>query len=316
MNRTNHLPRYTALGALALFAAAGATLALLPSTPAVAGKAADQYAALPSTLTLTGVVRDFKEKSVSGGHADFERDPTGGFGHYMNQAADQLDADGKPVFSSAGYRVASNWTDKSGRNMISPRSYITAKTGDKAGSLDRTKSGSVTSANSFAQWWRDVPGMNVSKQLALTLVRQANSNIYTFDDNTDANFKNKGGFFPINGELFGNSGGSTPNQNFHFTFELGTEFVYQRGTGQVFTFTGDDDVLVYIDGKLVIDLGGVHSAISQSVELDRLNWLENGKSYNLKFFFAERHRTQSNFRIDTTLQLRSVEPPAVSGVYD
>ena len=161
-----------------------------------------------------------------------------------------------------------------------------------------------------------MPGVNVSKPLSIELVRTAGTSVYTFNDKTDTKYKSLGGFFPINGDLLGNSGGSTPNQNFHFTYELETEFIYEKGKGQVFTFTGDDDVWVYIDGKLVIDIGGVHSAVSQSVSLDRLTWLNDGQSYKLKFFFTERNRTQANFRIDTTMVMRTVQPPATSGVFD
>jgi len=298
-----------ALAAGALVMAAGLTAGV-----ATGSHRADPYAALPSSLSLTGVVRDFRERSVAGGHVDFERQPTGGFGVYRGMVKDDLDADGKPVFASTGFKLGSDWKDKAGRARIADRSYIAAAKGDVKGSVSTTSTGAVTNAESLAQWFRDVPSLNSSKQVTLSLVRQAGSNIYTFNDRTDAGFAGKGGFFPINGELFGNSKNNT--KNYHFTYELETEFVYQKGKGQVFTFTGDDDVWVFIDGKLVIDIGGVHGAASQTVELDRLSWLQDNEDYKLKFFFAERHRTESNFRMDTTMVLRSVDPPTTTALYD
>jgi fibro-slime domain-containing protein len=262
------------------------------------------------------VIRDFRERTATGGHPDFELTPAGGFAAYQQECQDTLDSDGKPVFRSAGKKVNSDWKDASGRAMMQPRSYINALPGDVAGSISSSDGGALTSASRFAQWYRDVPGVNVSMPLNLTLVRQAGTNTYTFNDRTDPHYSNLGGFFPINGELFGNSGGTTPNQNFHFTFELSTNFRYQRGTGQVFNFTGDDDVFVFVDGKLVIDLGGIHAATNQSINLDRLNWLVDGQDYQLKFFSAERHRTQSNVRIDTNMMLRTIQVPQVTHMYD
>ena len=285
------------------------------SATGAAPPTADPYQNLPASIQLTGVVRDFKERSVSGGHPDFERAPTGGFAHYMQQAADELGSDGKPVFRGTGKKVNTNWRDSMNRNIISPKSYISARTGDAAGALATGDGGSTTTAANFANWFNDVPGVNLSRPLAISLNRRANTNIYTFDDRTDATYTNRGGFFAIDGELFGNSSG-TPVHNFHFTFELSTSFLYRRGGGQAFTFTGDDDVFVYIDNKLVIDIGGVHSAVSQTIELDRLNWLQDGQRYDLKFFFAERHRTQSNFRIDTTINLENAQLPTTAPLYD
>ncbi len=301
--------RHSIFTALGLTTAAGL---LLPMGTPSARADGDPFASLPSTLVLSGVVRDFKERSVAGGHPDFEAVPAGGYGHYMNSVAEMLDADGKPVYTGSGKKVSTQWRDKNDR-PLHPSLYDSSR-GDKAGSWGVADKGGITSGASFAQWFRTVPGVNMAKDVSITLRRQANSNVYVFDDRTDENFANLGGFFPINNQMFGNSAGD--NKNFHFTYDLATTFIYKPGQGQVFKFRGDDDVWVFINGKCVIDIGGVHSAVEQTVELDRLANLVPGGVNTLHFFFAERHRTQSNFRIETTINLRSAELPNTSHVYD
>ncbi|MEO7093955.1 MAG: fibro-slime domain-containing protein, partial [Polyangiales bacterium] len=62
------------------------------------------------------------------------------------------------------------------------------------------------------------------------------------------------------------------------------------------------------NGKLVIDLGGVHGAEDAEVDLDARAaelGITKGKVYPLDFFFAERHTSESTFRIDTTLDFVS-----------
>jgi fibro-slime domain-containing protein len=310
--RSARLPRLAARASV-LAAFAGAALATSSSGVAQPG---DPYHDLPAQIVLTGIVRDFREANSRNGHADFERQPTRGFAHYANQVQDQLDEEGKPVFRGTGKKVTTQFRDAQGRNRMPNRDYIQSRSGDVNGALESQDGGSTTTAERFRQWFRDVPGVNMSAPLSVRLVRQSGTNVYVFDDRADAFYQGRNGFFPINGELFGNSGGSTPNQNFHFTYELDTQFVYRRNQGQVFTFRGDDDVYVFIDGKLVIDLGGVHSAVEQSIDLDRLTWLQDGETYQLKFFFAERHRTQSNFRITTSITLQNAELPVTEALFD
>jgi fibro-slime domain-containing protein len=61
-------------------------------------------------------------------------------------------------------------------------------------------------------------------------------------------------------------------------------------------------VFVYIDKKLVINLGGIHARQQADVAIDSLG-LTKGTEYPLDFFSAERHVTQSNMLITTTLGL-------------
>jgi fibro-slime domain-containing protein len=305
--------------AAALAALAGASVWTASAQQSVASGAgstssSDPYASMPSTVQLSATVRDFRASNDTNGHPDFERQPTSGYAHYMGQAADQLDADGLPAFKSTGYSVTKEWTNAAGQNIINPRSYINAKSGDKAGTLASGTGGSTTTEANFKQWYRDVPGTNVSAVIPLTLNRQTNTNRYVFDSATDKPWSTIGGFFPIDNELYGNY--RTSGHNFGFTTMIDTTFQYEKNKGHVFTFTGDDDVFVYIDGKLVIDLGGVHAKTAQTIELDRLNWLVDGNNYSLKIFHAERHTTESNFRIETTLNLKSVQPPASAGLSD
>ena len=266
----------------------------------------------PDQIVLSGVIRDFHERTAEGGHPDFERRPDSGFGHYAGNVAMELDENGKPVFTGNGYKVTRQWQDRFRRN-IAPHMYgVNDGDTDVAGQRSHDDHGAIDSAESFAQWYRDVPGVNMSQRLDLTLIRQEDGS-YVFDDREDPRFEDRRGFFPIDGELLGNSRGSS--HNYHFTFELATQFTYDREANHVFQFTGDDDVWVFINGQLVIDLAGVHGAMDQVVELNRLD-LEDGETYSLHFFFAERHRTESNFRITTTLELSSPSLPSVTAAFD
>jgi fibro-slime domain-containing protein len=273
----------------------------------------------PDSITLVGVVRDFREWNVDGGHSDFDLDGRGAAwcgcntGVWSDIVADTLGVDSKPEYSGDAFLVSTDWKDSSGRPIY--HGLSSAAAGDSAGVKGCSGSGGVASAASFDQWFTDVPGVNMSEALELTLVRQSDGS-YVFDDTTDPAYSSLGGFFPIDGRLFGNSPVKKGvDHNYHFTVELHTQFTYDADAAPMFKFVGDDDVFVFIDGKKVIDLGGIHAAREQHVDLSRLG-LTDGETYNLDFFFAERNRVASNFRIVTNLQLKATKLPSVSASYD
>jgi fibro-slime domain-containing protein len=143
----------------------------------------------------------------------------------------------------------------------------------------------------FADWYHDVLGINQPLPVTIHLVESSpGSGRYVYD--SDA-------FFPIDGQGFGNEGF---NHNFHFTTEIHTSFKYQGG--ESFTFRGDDDLWLFVNSRLAIDLGGLHEPVMQTVNLDQRAselGLVRGQTYAMDIFHAERHTVASTFHIETTI---------------
>ncbi len=149
----------------------------------------------------------------------------------------------------------------------------------------------VSGPETFEQWYRDVPGTNLKTTIELPLSPTNSArDVYGYSNTS---------FFPIDGQLFGNEG---EDHNYGFTVEIVTSFRYNGG--ETFTFYGDDDVFVFINRRLAIDLGGIHEAMSRTVDLDvaadELGIVPGGM-YSMHIFFAERHPIASDFVLETSL---------------
>ncbi len=94
--------------------------------------------------------------------------------------------------------------------------------------------------------------------------------------------------------------------NYHLSLEGHAEFVYHYSSNLYFTFTGDDDVYLYINGTRVLDLGGAHSIVEATININDVAekcGLQEGQTYSFDFFYLERHGTAANFGIETNIQL-------------
>ena len=116
-------------------------------------------------------------------------------------------------------------------------------------------------------------------------------------------------------------------RNYGYTLVSNGEFVYQENENLYFEFEGDDDVYLFINGQLVLDLGGGHSVSSCRFNVnDYVEWaktvlnnptnysatqvaranalnLEDGEIASFDFYYMERHGYGANMRILTNMHI-------------
>ncbi len=152
---------------------------------------------------------------------------------------------------------------------------------------------------SFADWYVNTPSVN--KPYVMDLWLEPQGEFFVFDTTK---------FFPLDAPWDTFSAGDLQSdgiaeRNFLFTTEIHTAFEY-KGT-EVFNFRGDDDVWIYVNNKLAVDIGGIHSAQDGNIDLAARGaefGLTVGQVYNLDMFQAERNPVGSNFRIQTSLDFK------------
>lgn len=114
--------------------------------------------------------------------------------------------------------------------------------------------------------------------------------------------------------------------NYHFGLSMNLDFKMPETSKSdiIFKFTGDDDVWVFVDGKLVLDLGGIHEAITGTINLSKGIYSVGSKMYelssvlssdfasgtehNIKMFYLERGGTLSNCSIQFNIPIENDVP--------
>jgi len=209
--------------------------------------------------------------------------------------------------SDIAFDITEDFLDIEGRPVLS----------DENPYVSGPNEGPPHTAASFAQWYRTSPTLDSQGNLEIVgelLLGSSGDNVYQFSSSS---------FFPLDDAALAPF--AWPNEpmygemlfsghNFGFTTEVHYFFVYQGD--EVLSFSGDDDLWVFVDGFLCLDVGGLHPSQSDVMSFadptaandtndmkqegivsackDRL---VSGNVYEVAIFHAERHTNASNFSL-------------------
>lgn len=252
---------------------------------------------------IPAVYRDFISKNLTGGHSDF--DLGGGTQDGVPGVVEGLlDADGKPVLANgSGVGIASTasfaqwYRDAAGKNSTVLGELVLYDNGDSAfvnrfgpaGEQYEATNGTLHDGNPLFFPLQGVPDCVGAERVgcALPETRYQASSLENPSLET--------------GNWVNDTTG--PLRNFSFTSEITSWFVYDAGSSATLSFTGDDDVWVFINRRLAegVDLGGAHYPDSGSVTVSAATagdfGLTDGGVYEIRIFHAERNKTGSSFKL-------------------
>jgi fibro-slime domain-containing protein len=244
----------------------------------------------------------------------------GSFGSLVGDAGDSGPADGacmpnltgrlRDFVNKPGFLPASALDDDFENATGDDRGIVATDLGSNSKPVYAHPNGTTPTTHGQTQfdwWYRDTAGKNIPFDFTVPL-SPVGGGVSSFNNQE---------FFPLDGRGWNDEyvADDRMMHNFSFTFELHTTFEYSGG--ETFTFIGDDDVFVFIDKKLVVDLGGVHNAETKAIGLDTLVTddaaatpvpLTKGTTYPLDIFYNERHTVSSHFRMDTSIVFNNCNP--------
>jgi fibro-slime domain-containing protein len=170
----------------------------------------------------------------------------------------------------------------------------------------------TTNATDFDSWYHDSKYSKVVVDTLALLHQPDGTFMYDHSSYYSSDIKMwlRPAFFPLDNKGWAAQGGpeipflgtcdlDNSKHNFSFTSELHYWFEFKGG--ETLDFIGDDDVWVFLNGTLAVDLGGLHEAEPGSITLTdttakKFN-MTKGKVYEIALFQAERKQTRSSYKL-------------------
>lgn len=274
---------------------------------------------LPDTLTLPFVFRDFVSLPAQGKAVPRHPDFNGGCRNLLKEGIVNavLDAQGKPTNSGlcdlpVACTLNQQFVDTG--DFCYRREACDGK--EPTGCLGLTHANHPITGHPgdpFSFWYRDTPGVNHTHVEAVTL-RKNSDDVYSYNNPA-------GGLYPVDGFGWNESGDEATFNDHNYGFTTEVRYWFQFKGGERLAFAGDDDVWVFVNGHLALDLGGKHGRADRTVVLtangdavcDNCTTDEHpmtgttyplgitpGNVYEIALFHAERQTAASNFNLSLT----------------